>query len=199
MPGATRLADACAQKLEGPVEIFRTGVFEPGDRRMRLTNTSVSAWNVYAGGNGRLRVSDSTLGEAWGLEGNGLLTVADSLIDGTGGFLSARGGAVVDVINTSLTTRANAADDGYLRIRTQDGGGAVIDGSVEAGGRAALCLEGVEVRGPVSVTRPGPGDSATVTLAGDTTIQGPQTGPAGSIVEAGCPPPPIAPLPQSNP
>lgn len=195
MPGTAFIADACAMRATGAASTFRTGVFEPGDRRLTFEDTQVNAWNVYVGLNGRLRVKDSTVGEAWGASDNGLLTVVDSVVDGSGGTLRALANTVVDIVDTDVFTTSAAVDSGYLRLRrSNDITRPLLRASVEASGNGQQCLDGIDVQGPVSVVR-NVGDIAQVTLSGATSVQGPQSGPSGSIVTAAtCPAPPTTPI-----
>ncbi len=72
-----------------------------GDRGLRLVDTVLWTWNVYAAGSSVMTVLDSTVGEIFSME-NATAIVQSSTCDGNGGYVSAQGYSTLIVIDSVI-------------------------------------------------------------------------------------------------
>lgn len=85
--------------------------FTPGleDRTLRLVDTEILAWNVYAAGTAEVSIVDSTVGEIFSM-GEGTSFVYGSTCDGNGGYVSVQGLGRMFVAESVIVPRVVTTD-----------------------------------------------------------------------------------------
>ncbi|TAM49952.1 MAG: hypothetical protein EPN53_07985 [Acidobacteria bacterium] len=73
-----------------------------GDRRLVLERAAIRTWNLYPEGTAVVRVSDSTIGELLAM-GTAWARLDRVVVDGSGGYFGANGGATVEAYASTFT------------------------------------------------------------------------------------------------
>ncbi len=134
---------------------FKTGQmpegnrFEAGNRTIQFIDSSVNAWNFYTTAGHDLVLEDSIVGEAWGLDGTGTVTIRRSTIDGTGGNLRARGRTAITVEDSTILPQVVAQDDSRMTFMNSR-----IENTVSATDRAVVTLINTPVAGALQSEPP---------------------------------------------
>lgn len=90
------------------------------DRSVRLMNTHVLLWNVYMEGDGQLDLFDSTVGELACLAANSRRHLTGTIIDGSGGYMSARNGAELSMQGGTLSANLITSETSTAHLRGVD-------------------------------------------------------------------------------
>ncbi len=125
------------------------GLFQVGNRTLRFQDSTVAAWNVYTTMGHHLVLEDSTVGEAWGLDGTGSLTIRRSTIDGSGGTLRARGSTRMRIENSRVVPQVIAQDDARM-----DFVDSTVENTISATDRAIVTLKNTPVSGALQASPP---------------------------------------------
>ena len=135
-PGTTTIRDMHTNKLPPG------GRFAPGDRVISFEDCEVEAWNFYTVLGHNLVIEDSTIGEAWGFDGTGSITVRRSTLDGSGGTVRALGQTTLVFEDSTLIPQVIAQGDARIRLQRSR-----IENDVHATDNALVTLESSQVTG----------------------------------------------------
>ena len=135
-PGTTTIRDMHTNSLP-PGDRFA-----PGDRVVDFEDCEVEAWNFYTVLGHNLVIEDSTIGEAWGFDGTGSITVRRSTLDGSGGTVRAMGQTTLVIEDSTLVPQVIAQGDARMRLLRSR-----IENDVYATDNALVTLESSEVIG----------------------------------------------------
>jgi hypothetical protein len=113
------------------------------DRKLRLAQSAVGAWNFYAASGSRITLRDCTFGECIASE-TARLVVEQSTCDGTGGYVRAEGKGVLEVKRSHLIPDVVATEDATLLLED-----CTVDGSLRAAGRARVRIVNTKIGGAV--------------------------------------------------
>jgi len=83
------------------------------DRRLVLENATIDTWNLYPQADARVRVRDCLLGEVIVME-RARLDMADTTVDGSGGYFGVQDGGWAAVRGSTFTCDVQATGDGTL-------------------------------------------------------------------------------------
>ncbi len=126
--------------------------FPSTDRSLHFLNSTVTAWNFYANDDTQVTVQNSKIGELFQLH-NSFVTVRDSEIDGSGGYISADSAFLLPpgspprmyLLRTTITTLVVAKN--VATITLQD---SAVTGNVYATGASVIRLLNTPVNGSVT-------------------------------------------------
>ncbi|MDE0177407.1 MAG: hypothetical protein OXP36_02315 [Gammaproteobacteria bacterium] len=121
--------------------------FAPGDRVIDFEDCEVEAWNFYTVLGHNLVIEDSTIGEAWGFDGTGSITVRRSTLDGSGGTVRAKGQTTLVFEDSRLVPQVIAQGDARIRLLRSR-----IENDVNATDNALVTLEASEVSGELKAS-----------------------------------------------
>ena len=102
-----------------------------GDRGLRLVNTQLWSWNVYAAGTSEVTVLESTVGEIFSMD-NAAAIVQSSTCDGNGGYVSAQGYSTLIVIDSIIIPKVVALGFSATTIAESELNGEIFVSEVSA-------------------------------------------------------------------
>ena len=102
-----------------------------GDRGLRLVNTQLWSWNVYAAGSSEVTVLESTVGEIFSMD-NAAAIVQSSTCDGNGGYVSAQGYSTMIVIDSIIIPKVVALGFSATTIAESELNGEIFVSEVSA-------------------------------------------------------------------
>ncbi len=115
-----------------------------GDRRLQLTDTTVETWNVYPREVSYVTIRDCLCGEVMSFDTAKAL-MENSVCDGTGGYIAAKGKSQLRLVGCRLNCPVSAVDQSTLILES-----CTVDGSVSASDSATVTLIGTKVKGTKS-------------------------------------------------
>ncbi len=136
-----------AQDAPGTVKSLRNATHHAdttvavSDRTLRLVDTKVTTWNLYALLSARLTVRDCLFGEAM-VFNQAEMEIHDSTCDGTGGFIGVLDTAKLTLVGCKVTCDVNTYSAGRARLEK-----CTVTGNVTAAGRSRIYLVGTPVVG----------------------------------------------------
>jgi hypothetical protein len=113
------------------------------DRKLRMIDSTVTAWNFYAGEKAALTIEGCTFGEALAFV-EGRMDIRDSTCDGSGGYVGAENKAHITLTRCTIKSLAVAKDEGTLILEDCE-----ITGDVRAVGKATVRLKNCRVSGKI--------------------------------------------------
>lgn len=135
-PGTTTIRDIHTNALPAG------GRLAPGDREIVFMDSQVQAWNFYTVLGHNLIIEDSTVGEAWGLDGTGSITVRRSTLDGSGGTVRARGETTLVIEDSTVVPQVIAQENARIEIRRSR-----VENDVNVTGDAVVVITETAVAG----------------------------------------------------
>jgi len=120
-------------------------VYRSKSHNLHLYDTKVDTWNFYASGRAELEIRDSVFGESLSFD-RSAISIYDSVCDGSGGYLGARGDSSTLFVRGEIACDVLANDNGSITV-TDCGR---IGGRVEAAGMSRIVILHTLLNGAVA-------------------------------------------------
>ena len=114
-----------------------------GDRKIKLNNTTVEAWNIYPRAQASVAIEDCVCGEVMTFD-NAKATMKRSVCDGTGGYIAAKGNSQLTITGCTLDCPVVAIEQAQLTLNN-----CRITGDLSASGESTVRLKNTVVTGQV--------------------------------------------------